>query len=687
MKKSIITYKRLRKIAFAAIVAIFAGTASVCGQENTAKITETDSTIAMSNSHVKIIFPKGKAFDISFLSLNGKDVIPGKWMNTAPWILTYKGPQGENPDLFPWHGVYEGYTVNQDKDKVSVTFKWTMKLTYDMNASVDMTVSLPDDSELLYFDIAAGTPEGWIISNTKFPRIAMKRLGDDKLITTAGWGAEYDLKPQLYTASYPSVTGSMQMLLVHNNDGAIYFATQDRGASGKDFKAACGAENITLFTDVVASEGWSDHATGRFELPWTTVIGYSDKGWEDAAIRWYRPFSYTTEWGNKTLESRNIPEWLYNTDVWIRAKGVNDTVRAAVNKAIDLYGKNTGVHWYFWHNYPYDTHYPDYFPAKPHFAEMIAEVQKRGCYTYPYINGRLWDPSSDSYKTLHGGSASCRKPDGTLYTEIYPTSKVLNTVTCPSSLLWQKIITDLVDKIQNELNTNGVYIDQVACAAPQPCWSSGHGHAKGGGDYWHKSYRSLMDNLRANHLKKGNVLISEENAECYIDMFDMLLTVNSPHSGCRIVPLFPIVYSDRVITSAYTYSPTDRVNRGDFLYETMQCFLYGSQLGWVDPTLLMKDEAKKEAMFLKELTNVRKKQHDVFYGGRYMKEIIPTGDNPEIDVPGFGKANVVGGCEWLSANGKRVQYYVNMDTMAHDVILPNGKNLNIKPLKAVRIEP
>lgn len=237
-------------------------------------------------------------------------------------------------------------------------------------------------------------------------------------------------------------------------------------------------------------------------------------------------------------------------------------------------------------------------------------------------------------------------------------------------------------KIQKELKTNGVYIDQIAAAAPQPCWATNHGHARGGGDYWHKSYRHLIDSLRSNHLEPGNILISEENAECYIDMFDLLLTVNSPHNGCKIVPLFPMVYSDRLITAAYTYSPTDRVNRGDFLYQTMQCFLYGSQLGWVDPTLLMKDEAQREANFLKTLATLRKKQHDVFVGGRYMREIIPQGDNPAIEVHGFGKMNVVAGSEWISSKGHKVQYYVNMDSTDHEIILPNNEKITVKPYKA-----
>lgn len=227
------------------------------------------------------------------------------------------------------------------------------------------------------------------------------------------------------------------------------------------------------------------------------LSGYNPDGWQAAALQWYRPFTFTCEWGNKSLQSRNIPQWLLDKDLWIRSKGVTDTVMAAINKTIDFFGEGIGVHTYYWHNYPYDTHYPDYFPAKPEFEGMISTIQKRKCHAVPYINGRLWDPAADSYTALNGASASCRKADGTLYTEIYPTSKVLNTVTCPASSLWHKIIIGLVDKIQNELHTNGVYIDQIAAAAPQPCFAKNHGHAAGGGDFWYKSYKALIDSFGA----------------------------------------------------------------------------------------------------------------------------------------------------------------------------------------------
>lgn len=649
-------------------------------------VTEAGDDLILANEHVKIIFDNNKKqFDIKSIELSGKKVLSEAGKNQAPWMLTYIGAQGENPDLYPNHAVYKGYKAEQVQDTLKLEFSWLLTLSYSQTADVKMTVSLPDDSELVYWNLESGTPKGWVVHKTEFPRIHFDRPENGKFITSAGWGAEFDLKTELFESSYPSVTGSMQLIMIDREDGAIYWATQDYNACGKDFKADVNDEELLLYTEIVNSEAWSNHETGKYVIPWNSVMGFSAKGWKDAALKWYRPFTFTTDWGNKTLEERNIPQWLYDNDMWLRTNFVEEKTIEAVRWCLDYFGKGVSNHWYFWHNYPYDTHYPDYFPAKPNFAKYIAEVQAKGSHVVPYINGRLWDPDADSYKARNGASASCRKYDGTLYTEIYPTSKVLNTVTCPYTDLWHTMITELVDRIQGELHTNGVYIDQVACAAPQPCYNRNHGHAVGGGDFWYRGYDKLMTDLRANHLRDNNIFISEEQAECYLDMFDILLCVNTPHKGCRVIPLFPIVYSGRVLTIAHTYNSRDMLSRGDFQYQNMQCFLFGSQLGWMDPTLIVGEEVREEAAFLKTLVEFRRGQHDVFNGGRYLDEVIPTGDNPIVDVYRFGKCHVVSGAIWESVKGQKVLYLVNMDKKAHVVNIEGMKPIKVDACKAIRI--
>ena len=370
--------------------------------------------------------------------------------------------------------------------------------------------------------------------------------------------------------------------------------------------------------------------------------------------------------------------------MWLRPGEVNAETMEAVRKAMKYYGKGVGLHWYYWHNHRFDTKYPEYFPEKAGFKEMIKETQELGGFITPYINGRLWDPATDSYKTLNGKDASCRKADGTLYTEVY-SSKVLNTVTCPASYIWRDVLKGVNKQILTELKTNGVYMDQIGCANSEPCYATNHGHAPGGGDWWPFAYRSLLTEMRTNLYKENQAMTTEENAECYIDLFDMMLVVNSPHNSyTKMVPLFPLIYSDRCIYSGYTYIPW-RITDGSLNFMSMRSLLWGSQLGWVKPSLLMRPDAKREAKFLKNLTDFRRQQHDLFLGGRFIQEIIPTGDNPTQEIPNYEITSVVLAAEWASVSGEHVYLIVNMSEQEHKVTLPNKKQITVKALDAIRI--
>lgn len=650
---------------------------------------ETASVI-LANDSVSVEFSTGKTFDIlSLKSADGTDAVrPG--LNTKPWTVTYRGAQGQTPELDPSTAVYQGARREKTDSTESLVFSWATRLLYDGGTyPVEMRVTLGRNSSLLQWDLSASLPEGWTVTDFRFPTISVATPDSAKVITPGGWGNEYTLKPGgHYEANYPSWSGSMQMMMVDDGRGVYFYSPRDYNACGKlmtvDVKGGS-----TLFSDkVTASEGWNDPKTGRFTVPWSTFTGRHPGNWSAAALAWYRPWALTTEWGKTKVTDRGIPEWMVEKDLWLRAKYLGDTTVVAVNRAIDYFGENIAFHWYFWHHHPYDSHYPDYFPADERFAPLIKQVRDRNCQVMPYINGRLWDPATASYGPRDGKDASCRRPDGNLYTEIYPTSIVPNTVTCPSSPIWHDIILELADRIQDELGTNGLYIDQIAAAAPYPCYAENHPHPKGGGEFWYHSYRDMMRDLRRDHLRPGNVVFSEENAECYIPSFDILLTVNTPHSPiCKIVPLYPLIYSDRTLTTAFTYSPYSDVRNGDFRYENMQCLLYGAQLGWVDPRLLwVDDRSAYEAEFLKNLVEFRKKQHDVFIGGRYLREFVPEGDNPYVEIPVFGADYMVKGAEWLSRDGRRVMYVVNSDSKPHRVTLPTGRTVDMQPISAKRFD-
>ena len=76
-------------------------------------------------------------------------------------------------------------------------------------------------------------------------------------------------------------------------------------------------------------------------------------------------------------------------------------------------------------------------------------------------------------------------------------------------------------------------------------------------------------------------------------------------------------------------------------------------------------DAKREAKFLKNLTDFRRQQHDLFLGGRFIQEIIPTGDNPTQEIPNYEITPVVLAAEWASVSGEHVYLIVNMSEQEH----------------------
>ena len=650
---------------------------------STASATTQNKELILENDHVKLVFDGGQNYLFKSFNAGGVELLPKGGSATHPWQMIYRGSNGENPTLMPRWGYYMGGELIEEGDARKLVFKWDMELDGRGRRPVSMTIRLGKDSELPEWYINAELPQGWVITDLEFPRVALKRTDKTKAVLPIGYGAEYTVGAtgKLQTR-YPSVTGCMELVLMHNENGTVYFAATDKGGSGKEFVLESQGQSVVMIQKVVASYGWVNN--GKFDLPWSTVLGFNKDNWQQTALKWYRPFTFETDWGKHTLKERQIADWIKNADMWLRPADVEPATMDAVRKALNYYGKGVGLHWYYWHKHRFDTCYPEYFPAQNGFKEMVKESHKMGAYVTPYINGRLWDPATESYKSQHGCEASCRKADGTLYTEVYG-SKVLNTVTCPASDIWQNVLKTTNRRILSELKTDGVYMDQIGCAPSEPCYATNHNHAQGGGDWWPQAYRKVLTEMRHGFYKKNQAMTTEENAECYIDLFDMMLVVNSPHASyMRMVPLFPLIYADRCVYSGLTYIPW-KLNDGSMNYLTMRSLLWGSQLGWVNPQLLMADNVKTEAAFLKQLTEFRRGQHDLFLGGRFLGEVIPEGDNEVVMIPNYQEIHVVMAALWESVNGEQVYIVVNMSNKDRVVKLPGGKVVSVKAWSAERV--
>lgn len=661
---------------------------AVCfgAESRTTTVRNDAGDLVLSNENATLVFSGGRDYLLKEFNMCGRNLLPAKGSTTHPWQLTYCGPDGENPQLKPIWGVYRGVETSEYNGMPAVKATWDMVLDDEPKWPVTMTVALGDEAELPSFYIDASLPDGWVITDFEFPRVTFAQLPKGKAVMPIAFGCEYNLsrEGQLQTR-YPSVTGSMQLMMMHDpsgQNGTVFFSPRDPEGGNKVMQMKMEGDNVSFIQQVVANYDWSKN--GHFAMPYGVEMGYNPDSWQATALKWYRPQAIESKWARKNVRDRKIAPWVEHADMWLRPGDVSEETMSAVRKALSYYGKGVGLHWYYWHNYPFDTHYPEYFPAKPGFKEMIKESQALGAHVTPYINGRLWDPATPSYKAENGKAASCRKPDGTLYTEVY-SSKVLNTVTCPASEIWQNKLRYLNKYILDSLATDGVYMDQIGCAAAEPCYADNHGHGKGGGSWWPEAYRYILDDMRGSFYKPDQAMTTEENAEPYMDKFDMMLVVNSPHAGyMRMVPLFPLIYSDRCVYSGFTYVPW-KINDGSLRYMTMKSLLWGSQLGWVEPKLLMNDANKTEALMLKNLVKFRKDNHNIFFGGRFMAEFTPEGENEVVEIPNYQPSPVVMGAEWTDYKGKHYYIFVNMSEQDRKVSAPNGKSVIVKAYNAAKI--
>lgn len=634
--------------------------------------------LTIGNSKTTLTFASDDWHFKSFV-MDGHEILPAGGTKTPAWMVDCLGPRGEAPSIQPRFTYFRGGELSEDGR--SVTFRWDLVLEREARWPLLVTVSLPAEDSLPEWSISAELPAGWKISSLEFPRISVSRPDGVKGILPVGYGAEYNIGGMIQ-AHYPSCTGGLDLVMAYAPSGTLYFSPKDYQACDKYLQIRGDGNTLTFVQKLDASYGWTNE-NGAFALPWPTILAWNRGNWDETALEWYRPFALSTEWGAKSLSERNVAKWIKEADVWIRPQDVTPAMQDLVMKSIDTFGKGLGIHWYYWHNHPFDSYYPEYFPAKETFADCVAKAQKAGAHVTPYINGRLWDASTESYETDHGYEASCRKKDGSLYTEIY-SSKVVNTVTCPSSKIWSDKLHAVCDTILSMYRTDGVYIDQIGCASPQSCYAANHDHSPGGGGWWVASYREMLQSMRKNVFGPCKAVTTEENSEPYIDLFDMMLVVNGPHRpDVHMIPLFPLIYSDRCIYSGFTYIPW-KLNNGSFNFLQMKSLLWGSQLGWVNPEMLFKPGCENEVLFLKNLGAFRKKQHDCFVGGRFLKEFAPVGDNPVLDVPGYQKTNVVMGAEWLNVEGKKVIFLVNMSGEDHNVTLPDGTSVTVKAYNAVR---
>lgn len=468
--------------------------------------------------------------------------------------------------------------------------------------------------------------------------------------------------------NYPDMSGdvgaTMQFIAVDvpATGSSFYMGTHDGAAHAKTLgmpspAAVAGTTSGTLSLGFeLTPEGAADPAllagNRTYTVPFPFVVGVTpldgtDASWYSAS-QVYRSWALTGAHWTKPgpISHRTRPavaEWLLHTDVWVNGgracfgkPALNATqgdpagILAAVSQIAARFAlPSLGFHWYKWEcgpasnddcanpadpaRFKFDTHYPDYFPARRAtlMAQVVEELRtKHNVHTVPYTNGRLFDIAAQSYThpAGTGNGVCCAAPtepalgpfkQGQLEyaTEVYEQPGVFFHIADPTDTWWQNKYRDVVDRLVNGLGVDGVYIDQLAAAGPMLDFTPGRSHGTGGGSWWSSGIAGMLGAVRT---KTPNApVFVEGNAEDKIGVVQGMLVpsslgyafarnVSAPADSSRrsrtgvLTPAFVAVYGGYNIFFGDIYTAADLAHPDILCAKLAGTFCAGTQVGWFD---------------------------------------------------------------------------------------------------------
>ena len=423
---------------------------------------------------------------------------------------------------------------------------------------------------------------------------------------------------------YPSGWSTMQYLAHWDPRGGLYVGVEDPVASTKDvnFTAAEGRGSLRFGCD------WPVPDMGQQGVGWAqpgqVTLELFRGDWYDAALLYRRWAEAEAEWWPARVQAKATPYAVNDLAVWAQASGhpyEPEDVVARMRRYTEWLGVPSGVHWYNWHEIPFDVQYPHYNPSKPRVDEGTREMRANDVYVMPYINARLWDIGTDDFETV-ARPAATQQQNGEPYIETYGSGAELAPM-CPATDLWQNKVREIVEWLQHDIGVNGVYLDQVAAAAPVLCMNPDHGHPLGGGSWWNEQgYWPLLEKVRAT-MPPGAFLTTECNGEPFMQYFDGYLTWHWQYNGA--VPAFSAVYADQIFMFGRAYRGGDTRDLADRM-KTAQALVFGEQLGWIDTGIV----DRPAGAFFRDCVRLRSALTPFLSGGRMLRPPALIGDIPEV---------------------------------------------------------
>ena len=494
---------------------------------------------------------------------------------------------------------------------------------------------------------------------------------------------------QDFSMLYPSIIAQEScMAMLRPDAGGIYWAFHDAGAAFK---------GITI--------GGTLSATVEAPAANAGVIGKSraiDYEWEISPIRdeWGAAELYLNKarrqpWLQKGLlrDRTDLPEHYRDIDLWVNISGAPAEMKAVYDRVRQEAGDaRVAVHWYCWNIHPFDTNYPEDFPAQEGCEEVIREITANGDFVVPYLNGHCWDTKLPSYQTV-GLPAAVKSRSGEVALEKYGSPTLLAPI-CPTSQEYQRRIQENCRKLV-AMGVNGIYLDQIGQLAPMSCFDATHGHELGGGGYWTEGYRKMLGEIMKEHA--GKIFLATENAaEPYIDSVSSFL-VWTEITG-NDFPLLPQIYNRYAFYFGALSFPEDSLQ--SFAATQKRCLLWGYQPGWMvwlygqTPDKKTPNHEEKIA-YVNQVIALRRMIRPYLLDGTLVHDVKILSENPAVRIKWFrmnGEEHdepLISGAVWRNEErDKAVVILANLDAeerSARIEIDPQLYGLNAAPTRYRRL--
>lgn len=396
--------------------------------------------------------------------------------------------------------------------------------------------------------------------------------------------------------SYPGMWTMQYLAYGHPATGGIYFAAHDGQALYKRFGMYADGGDGQHAALVMKQYPEDRTALGAdFTSFYPVAVGVYEGDWWGASAL-YRAWALEQTWCRKgpVKQRSDIPDWVKDTDVWywnwqFNTRGAPSQVVPPIRTLKQRLSCNLAFHWYGYtglsHDNPYT--YPHMYPHDPDVRDAVIrgvqELHELDVHCLPYINTRLWNTNTLSYRKLDGRRWVAENEAG----EPADVWRVIGQTVCPTATPFHDVICDINNALVDDVGMDGAYLDQVSGCYAVPCFNKDHDHGPGGHDHWSRGYRQMLqrvrDDMRAR--KPDSAITSESVIECFLDLLDVdlareIASLNSS-LGCAAalpIPMFHSVYHDYHISYGTVQTFAD---------DNLEAFRYGEALSLVGGGQLM----------------------------------------------------------------------------------------------------